>query len=194
MPPRFTNHQLYINGQKVREGEDYILIGPVENQTPAFKFLVGGSDKITLVLPQRDHSFVEVDLDPKKVHRLCDHCGENSMPQLDAVGVYYPEFPMSVCVPCTLKALRKEIASFRKVTEERRQQVKMYRRLFRMATRQEGTDFQAMMIALDAPKRLMDLVSSTDALVGRSKTRLSELKALVAELTEKPKRLVNILR
>lgn len=198
MSPRFTNHQLYLNGQKVLEGRglDYTVIGNIEDQTVAFEYLVKGNDRITLVLLQRDLTFVEVDIEPKKVHRLCDRCGKNSMPQPDAAGFWYPEFPKSVCIPCTVKALRKEIAAFRQTMTERKQQLKTYKRLFRMAAKRKGTtkDFQAMMVLLDAPKKLMDLVTSTDGLVNRSERRMFELKNLLAELTEAPKRLVNILR
>lgn len=194
MPPRLTNHQLYLNGQKVLKGVDYVLIGPVENMTPAFKFQIRTNDKIVLVLPQRDHTFVEVDLEPDNVHRLCDRCGKNSMPQTITLGSYYPEFPKSVCVPCTVRALRKEIAQFREVIAERQQQLRRYKRLFQLASRKTGTrDFRALMTLLDGQKRMMDLVSSTDELVGRSKHRLAELQNLVSEL-KKPKRLVNILR
>jgi hypothetical protein len=198
MAPRFTNHQLYLNGQKVLEGRglDYTVIGNIEDQTIAFEFMVKKTDRITLVLLQRDLSFVEVDLDPKNAHRLCDSCGKNSMPQPEAEGFWFPEFPKSVCIPCTVKALRKEIASFRDVLAERRKQLKGYRRLYKVSTKRKGVtrDYQDILVVLDAPTRLFDLAESTEKLVERSETRMVALRELLAELTEAPKRLVNILR
>jgi hypothetical protein len=186
MTVRKVDHQLYLNGLKVIEGhdKDYVMIGPTEDMTPAFTHLVKGNDRVTLVLPQRGGDYIEADLDPKKVHRLCDKCHRNSQPQPDAAGNYAEGFPKSSCVPCVLRGVRAEIKTVQTQIKDRKGQLTHYRKLFRLSTRRKGidTDMRDLVLALDGPTLMRNMVEATEGLVQRTQDRLAVLKDLRDEL------------
>jgi len=181
--PRFMDHQLYLNGQRVLEGrnDDYVV---VDSRLPAFNFIIKGNDYIVWT-ETHGVGVEEYRLDPKKVHRLCPKCQANSKPQPEAAGEYHTGYLREVCSSCTIELLEEAIRAERAVLDKRLAQLAKYRR-FRDLVGPRGKlrdgEMQEIFSLLDAHTKINDLVQSTTDLVERTKKNIDGMGAALESL------------
>ncbi|NIT79556.1 MAG: hypothetical protein GWN58_32895 [Anaerolineae bacterium] len=183
--PRFLDHQLYVNGCRVIEGRenDYIV---VDDHLPAFNFVIKGDDRIIWTEPH-GAGINEFELEPKKVHRLCPKCLENSKPQYEATGLYHDGFGCDLCVPCAIELIAAEIEDEKERLNQRLAELARYREMKEEVNRHLMDDTKLLTFVLellDAPAKLSELVQSTTDLAQRTRDNLEALKAAHESLVE----------
>lgn len=174
--PRFLDHQLYLNGCRVIEGRDHDYI-VVDDHLPAFQFLVKGDDRIVWVEPH-GAGFNEFELEPKRVHRLCPKCLDNSKPQPDTEGSYVSGFNRELCVPCAIELIAAEIKDDRERLNERLSDLARYQSFQELAIKHQGTEgiLADLIRFFDVYTKSGELKLSTGELVKRTKERIKSLE------------------
>jgi hypothetical protein len=182
--PRFLDHQLYLNGLRVIEGvnEDYVV---ADSRLPAFTFLVKGDDRIVWT-EGHGVGVNEFELEPKKVHRLCPKCQENSKPQPDTTGCYTQGFNRELCVPCAIELIAAEIQDEKERLEERLADLTRYQSFQELAIQHQGSKgiLADLMKFFDVYTKSGELKHSTAELVKRTRARIKALQDAHDSLVE----------